>query len=46
MEDGLTPEQKAAEIKRLNALVRAREGKAGYSQNVAAIKARIEELSA
>ena len=46
MEDGLTPEQKVAEVKRLTALLRAREGKPGYTQNVAAIKARIEELSA
>lgn len=42
----MTPDQIAAEIARLQTMLRAREGKAGYTANVAAIKARIAELQA
>lgn len=42
----MTSEETAAEIARLNRLLRAREGKSGYSANVTAIKARIAELEA
>lgn len=34
------------ELIRANALLKAREGKAGYTANVASIKARIAELEA
>jgi hypothetical protein len=44
MEDSMTKEQITAETARVNALIRARDGKAGYRQNVEAMKARLAEL--
>lgn len=40
----MTQEQITAETARVGALLRAREGKLGYKQNVVAIKARLVEL--
>jgi hypothetical protein len=40
----MTPEETAAEIARLEALARSRDGIIGYGQNVKAIQARIEVL--
>lgn len=44
MEDSMTEEDRKLELDRLRTLLRAREGKTGYGQNVEAIKARIAEI--
>lgn len=46
MEDRVTNPDLAAEIARLQKLLRQRDGKSGYAQNVEAIKARLKELGA
>jgi hypothetical protein len=42
----MTQEEKTAALDRLQRLMRARDGKAGYAQNIEAIKAQIELLKA
>lgn len=42
----MTDEEKKAEIERLKRLLAAREGKQGYTANVAAIRKRLAELVA
>lgn len=42
----MSKEEIAAELARLNKLLRARDGKVGYGQNVQAIKVRIAEIEA
>lgn len=42
----MTAQEQADRLEELNRLLRAREGKSGYSQNVQAIKAEIETVKA
>jgi len=42
----MTPEEREAEIKRLEGLLNRRRGKPGFSENVRYIEARLEELRA
>jgi hypothetical protein len=42
----MTPDEITAEIARLKAMLQARDGKAGFKANVAAIRKRIAELEA
>lgn len=42
----MTQEEKTAELAQLKRLLKAREGKSGYQQNVAAIKAEIARIEA
>lgn len=45
-DEGLTPEQIDAELARVNRLIGARSGKAGYLQNVEVLRKRVTELTA
>ncbi|WP_275887908.1 MULTISPECIES: hypothetical protein [Sphingomonas] len=42
----MTPEQIAERIAKVEAMIAAREGKAGYAANVAACRAELEQLRA